>query len=173
MLDVLIEAAQSGGEVLLKNFRGKITVSEKTSHQNLVTEADYVSQKTIVDFITKALIQKGIGENEIGFIGEEGLYKPGKHLFIIDPLDGTNNFASGNSYFAVSIGYYLNGTARASAIYYPTQKILFPRPVLFRSPARGARSMTYRAPQYRVTLPVLTFATAADIRFWRWRKAIH
>lgn len=125
MIDIITQAAQSGGEVLLKYFGKKITVSEKTSHQNLVTEADYASQKTIVDFITQSLIQKGIGESEIGFIGEEGLYKKGMHLFIIDPLDGTNNFASGNTYFGVSIGYYKDGIAQAAAIYNPIEQIFY------------------------------------------------
>ncbi len=118
---ILQETADNAGKTLLSYFRKNLIPKEKkSSHQNLVTEADLASQKIIKELIIKLMVKNGVSEHDIGFIGEENLIKKGIHQFIIDPLDGTNNFASGHDYFCISIGYVYKGVLTAGIIYHPT-----------------------------------------------------
>ena len=70
------------------------------------------------------MLKKGINESEIGFIGEEKLSSGNDktHLFVIDPLDGTVNFAYGFDFFSISIAYFLKGVLTAGLVYQPTNK---------------------------------------------------
>ena len=124
MINVLRSAATEAGTILLKYYKKNLTLNYKTSHKDFYTIADVESQKIIKEIITKLLVKKGINESEIGFIGEENLNVATnkKHLFVIDPLDGTTNFASGFDFFAVSIAYFYDGILTAGLIYRPTTK---------------------------------------------------
>ena len=121
MLDVIQKAALAGGEVLLKYFRQeRLQIANKTTHQNIVTQADIEAQKTIHKTIVEELKKINISEDQIGFIGEEKLHTKGQHTFVIDPLDGTSNFATGVEDFCVLIGYLNNGDLEAGIMYFPT-----------------------------------------------------
>ncbi|OGK13416.1 hypothetical protein A3A93_01980 [Candidatus Roizmanbacteria bacterium RIFCSPLOWO2_01_FULL_38_12] len=121
MLDVIQKGALAGGEVLLKYFRQEqLEITNKTTHQNIVTKADIESQKIIHDSIITDLGKKGIDVVDIGFIGEEKLHAKGEHTFVIDPLDGTSNFATGVEDFCVLIGYLHNKTLQSGVMYFPT-----------------------------------------------------
>lgn len=122
MLNVLKSAAIEAGTVLLKYYKKDLALNYKTSHMDFYTIADVESQKIIKETITKLLIKKGFMESEIGFIGEENLSvgQNVKHLFVIDPLDGTVNFANGFDLFTVSIAYFCNGILTAGIVYQPT-----------------------------------------------------
>jgi len=125
MIDILRKAASEAGEKLLFYFQKELKTTEKTSHQDLVTKADLEAQKIIEECINALMVEKGFNKHEIGFIGEESLNTKGKHLFIIDPLDGTNNFASGFNYFCVSIAYLYDGILTAGLIYQPYTNTYF------------------------------------------------
>ena len=122
MINIIKQAAIEAGTILLNYYKKNLTLNYKTSHKDFYTIADIESQKIIKKIITKLLVKKGINESEIGFIGEENLNVDStrKHLFVIDPLDGTTNFASGFDFFAVSIGYFHKGLLSAGLIYRPT-----------------------------------------------------
>ena len=124
MINVLKKAALEAGTILLKYYKKNLTLNYKTSHKDFYTIADVESQKIIKETITKLLVKKGIKESELGFIGEENLSVGNnkKHLFVIDPLDGTINFASGFDFFAISIAYFCDGILTAGLIYRPTTK---------------------------------------------------
>ncbi|MFH0773408.1 MAG: inositol monophosphatase [bacterium] len=126
MLTTLEETARVAGAIVLSYFHKESHITHKTSHNDLVTAADIASQQCIHDTITKKLVQKGISENEIGFISEENLStRNATHMFVIDPLDGTNNFASGLDYFAVSIAYFNKGVLTDSVIYWPVRDTMY------------------------------------------------
>lgn len=128
MIQILQEAARKAGTILLSYYRKNPTLSYKSlSHHNIVTEADIKSQKFIQEYLIKEFQAKySISANDIGFIGEEGLYKPrGKYVFAIDPLDGTSTFASGLEFFAVSIGLFVSGDLQCGVIYQPVQDKLY------------------------------------------------
>jgi myo-inositol-1(or 4)-monophosphatase len=118
------QAATEAGTILLKYYKKNLTLNYKTSHKDFYTIADVESQNSIKKTITKLLTKKGIVESEIGFIGEEKLSTGNnkKHLFVIDPLDGTVNFAYGFDFFSISIAYFYNGKLTAGMVYQPTNK---------------------------------------------------
>ncbi len=124
MIDVLKTAAIEAGTILLSYYKKNLTLNYKTSHKDFYTIADIESQKIIKETITKLLLKKGIDKSEIGFIGEENLNVAinKKHLFVIDPLDGTTNFASGFDFFAISIAYFYDSVLTTGLIYRPTTK---------------------------------------------------
>jgi myo-inositol-1(or 4)-monophosphatase len=125
MIELVKKAAEKGGKVALDFFRKDVHFSDKLSYRDIVTEADVASQKTIQDFLLRSLVKKGYKENELGFIGEEGLRVAGKYQFVIDPIDGTSNFASGLDYFAVSVAMLENGKAVCGAVYDPVRRIFY------------------------------------------------
>jgi myo-inositol-1(or 4)-monophosphatase len=116
--DVAIQAARAGGDVL-QQWSQRFTVREK-GPANLVTEADFASQETIV-----GIIQSQFPDH--GFLGEEELDRPviGPFRWIIDPLDGTANYVHGFPYFAVSIGLECAGEMLVGVIYDPTRDEMF------------------------------------------------
>jgi myo-inositol-1(or 4)-monophosphatase len=128
MLDILQRAAIRAGELSLKYYQQiNLKTTEKANEMGLVTVADTESQRLIKEIITKSLLKLGIPLDLIGFIGEEGLVSNPKarHLFIIDPLDGTSNFARGDNNFCISIAYVLNQQIKTSVIYHPPTKSLY------------------------------------------------
>ncbi|CAN5238127.1 inositol monophosphatase family protein [soil metagenome] len=119
MFELLKEATTAGSEILLNYFRTEILdISNKTGHQNIVTQADKESQQAIQDTIIRLMKEKG--ETDIGFIGEEDLLQQGRHMFVIDPLDGTSNFVSGIDYFCIPIAYFKDGELIAGIVLRPT-----------------------------------------------------
>jgi len=111
MLEKILEVAGLAGEVVKSGFRKKIEIEYKTNDSNLVTEIDKRSEQLIVEFITKNFPGHGI-------LGEEGadINRGSEYLWVIDPLDGTTNFAHGLPIFGVSIGVMKNGEIIAGVV---------------------------------------------------------
>lgn len=115
MMDVALAAAQAGGDVVARCFReGTIIRSKDVS--NLVSDADLESERTIADVIRRTFPDHAI-------LGEESLRGDvqAEHLWVVDPLDGTNNFAHQIPHFAVSIAYVHCGRAECGVIYNPVR----------------------------------------------------
>ena len=113
------EAARIGGAIL-REWADKFTAREK-SPANLVTEADFASEKAIFEFIHGKY-------PDHRFLGEEGLNRnegDSPYRWIIDPLDGTSNYVHGFPYYAVSIGVEENGVMVAGAVYDPSRAEMF------------------------------------------------
>jgi myo-inositol-1(or 4)-monophosphatase len=109
------------GTAILKKF-GKVTVLySKKDITDIVTEADLASNKIIVRAIrTKYPDHSIISEESDKYTGNS------KFCWIIDPLDGTRNFATGVPIFAVMIGLSYDGEMILGAIYNPnTKEFLF------------------------------------------------
>ena len=115
---LLISTIRRAGKVLLKHF-GKVTYKQKR-RADLLTIADLESQKTILDAIRRAFPEDDYKaeEDEVKLTGAE-------HLWIIDPLDGTTNYAHGYPVSCVSIGVLQNGTPQLGGVYDPFRKELF------------------------------------------------
>jgi len=127
MLDILTESAEIAGKLVRENFKlgGKIEAWEKTSQRDIVTRIDKESQEIIRKHITESLVKTGLHKDNIGFIGEENLGQPGKHIFIIDPIDGTTNFACGLPFFCISIAHAYQGDIDAGVIYNPIDNVIY------------------------------------------------
>lgn len=126
MFKILQKAALEAAKIQLTYFRtAELDVSRKTDHQNIVTIADKKSQDRIRTVILEEMQSRGIDAADVGFIGEEDLQDEGSHVFVIDPIDGTSNFASGVDYFCCSIAYFKDGVLTAGAIYRPVHDELY------------------------------------------------
>ncbi len=106
-----VGVAREAGALLMDHLGDAHLIEEKGMRANLVTEADRASERFIVERIRAAFPADGI-------LGEEGSAVAGTsgNRWIIDPLDGTTNFAHRYPHFNVSIGYERNGTLVAGAI---------------------------------------------------------
>ncbi|MGD9129201.1 MAG: inositol monophosphatase family protein [Candidatus Woesebacteria bacterium] len=125
MLQILKPIVKKAGSKLFSQFGQQISVSYKSSKQDLLTKPDVEIQHFIKEEITDALVNKGINKKEIGFIGEENLDSQGRHLFVMDPIDGTTNFVSNIRYFAISIAYFFEGKLISGVTFDPCSKTLF------------------------------------------------
>jgi myo-inositol-1(or 4)-monophosphatase len=112
-LKVAIQAAKAAG-VIHKKFYGKTLNIQFKGHNslNLVTQVDKLSEKKIL-----SILQKKFPTHD--FLGEEsGLQKNNStYTWVIDPLDGTTNFAHAYPFFCVSIALLHNGKPIAAVIY--------------------------------------------------------
>ncbi len=117
-------AAKIGGDVLMRYWRDGVVVRNKSASSgktyDLVSDADVESEHAIVKFL-----KREFPDHEI--LGEEGQAGDvdAEHLWIIDPLDGTNNFVHRVPHFAVSIGYYHRGEAVAGAVLNPVRNEMY------------------------------------------------
>lgn len=118
-LEVAVETAIEAGSILLSEFDHPAKISYK-GEVDLVTQADRRSEEAIVGRLRHYFPEHSIVAEEGG--GQEG---DGRHRWIVDPLDGTTNFAHGYPCFAVSIGFEDAGELVAGVIYQPITKELF------------------------------------------------
>ncbi|HEX9723132.1 MAG TPA: inositol monophosphatase family protein [Vicinamibacteria bacterium] len=118
-LAAAIEAALAGGEVVRKYHGGTFQISYK-GEINLVTDADKESERTIISILRRRVPGVAVLAEESG--EEEGTTN---RRFLVDPLDGTTNFAHGYPCFAVSIGFEEAGEMRAGVVYDPLREELF------------------------------------------------
>lgn len=120
MLNDIILLAKEAGEIIKEGFGKKVTIEYKSDENNLVTEIDKKSEKIIIDFIQKKYPGHSILAEEKG-----ELRKSSEFLWVIDPLDGTSNFAHGLPIFSVSIGLQQNDVTIAGVIYDVMRDLLY------------------------------------------------
>ncbi len=121
MLNFAIETARDAGQILLEKF-GRVTVTKKADI-DLVTEADLASEAMIIERIKSYYPKHSILAEEAGeavIIGGNNTWK-----WIIDPLDGTTNYAHGYPCFAVNIALEHDGEIVIGVTYDPTRNELF------------------------------------------------
>ncbi len=100
-IEFLNEIIKLAGERLMSFFGTNLKINMK-SDASLVTEADLASEKVLIDGIAKKFPNDIICSEESGLSSADRT--PGRHIWILDPLDGTTNFAHGYPYFCVSAG---------------------------------------------------------------------
>lgn len=121
MLNFAIETAREAGNILLEKFGRKINVSKK-GEIDLVTDADLASEKFIIDRIKTYYPRHSILAEESG---EAVLIKDSKWKWIIDPLDGTTNYAHGYPCFCVTLALENDGEIVIGVSYDPTRDEMF------------------------------------------------
>ncbi len=123
----LIKATEAGAKELQRFFNGSFKISNKEGINNLVTEADHAAEKAIIEIISKDFPEHNILSEEAGevlIIGrEQGV--DSEYKWIIDPIDGTVNFANGIPICCVSIGLEHNGKMIMGAVYNPNMNEFF------------------------------------------------
>lgn len=122
-LNIAIKAARAAGEILRRHFKAGVTSTEKTSDgktQGLVTIADLQAEAAIIETIKSQFPDHAFLAEESASTGSND-----EHLWVIDPLDGTNNFAFGIPHFGISIAYYRNGKPTVGVVLDPLRNDLY------------------------------------------------
>lgn len=122
MIEFAIETARAAGSILLEKF-GRITSVTKKGDIDLVTEADLASEAYIIERIRSHFPKHSILAEESGASADPG-GDPGLK-WIIDPLDGTTNFAHGYPCFCVTLALEHNGEIVLGVTFDPTRDELF------------------------------------------------
>jgi myo-inositol-1(or 4)-monophosphatase len=113
MKQTAIKAAKEAGKVLMKYY-GKILSVKSKDARSLVTNADLEAEQAIFKIIKKKFPDHSILSEEDGFIDKKSDYK-----WIIDPLDGTHNYAYKIPIFGVSIALEHKKEIILGVIYFP------------------------------------------------------
>jgi len=120
-LSVAAEAARKAGRHIISSRSNvDIIVSEKRRN-DLVTQFDIESEKIITNHINNHFPEHGILAEE-GILNKNGT---AEYLWIIDPIDGTENFANGIDHFAISIALKQSGTTIIGVIFNPVSEEIF------------------------------------------------
>jgi myo-inositol-1(or 4)-monophosphatase len=112
-IDVGSEAAREAGRLILSHFRTGFAVSHKGA-TDLVTEVDIAAENLIVSALHKEFPDHRILAEESNPEGARGEF-----TWVIDPLDGTTNYAHGYPVFAVSVGLEISGELAWGAVFNP------------------------------------------------------
>ncbi len=120
MKNTLIKAALEAGKILKENFGGDYKISSKDVVSNLVTEIDKKSEDKIFEIIKKDFPSHYILSEEAGAIVQDSEYK-----WLIDPIDGTVNYAHSIPITCVSIALEKAGEIIMGVVYNPMMNEFF------------------------------------------------
>lgn len=114
-LEIARSAARHAGAVLLDYWQRGFSAREKTD-AGFVTDADLAAERVIAETIRAQRPHHAVlGEEE--HVADAGA----EHLWIVDPLDGTTNYAHHLPHFAVSVAYYHRGVAQSAVVWNPAR----------------------------------------------------
>ncbi|MCA1629942.1 MAG: inositol monophosphatase [Acidobacteria bacterium] len=122
MLNFAIQTARDAGRVLAEKFGRALQVSNK-GDIDLVTEADLAAERLIVERIRSYHPRHSILAEEGGDVTREE--RASEFKWIIDPLDGTTNYAHGYPCFCVSVALERAGEIVIGVVYDPTREEVF------------------------------------------------
>ncbi len=118
-LTVASAAARLAGRIQMDLYE-RLEVVDYKGEKDVVTEADHRSEEAILERIGAAFPDDAFLAEESGESGELT-----ERLWVVDPLDGTVNYANGIPFFAVSIGLVVEGRPVLGVIYDPSRGELF------------------------------------------------
>jgi myo-inositol-1(or 4)-monophosphatase len=118
-LDVAIGAARAAGYLALERRQRTVPVTQK-GRANVTTEADLVAEAAIVERLRAAFPDHDILAEESGPSGGSGRLR-----WVVDPIDGSFNYALGIPLYSVSIALLLDDRPLVGVIYDPSQSELF------------------------------------------------
>jgi myo-inositol-1(or 4)-monophosphatase len=119
-LSTAIELAQAAGRTLLETFGTSDVIDKKGDHSNVVTAADSRSEEMIVRGIRSAYPSHSIIAEETGCD-----LRGSQFTWVVDPLDGTSNYAAGVPWFGVLISVLKDEVPVAGVIYLPVTGDLY------------------------------------------------
>ncbi|GFZ96160.1 inositol monophosphatase family protein [Nesterenkonia alkaliphila] len=152
---IAVTAAHTAGEPLKTAFRSHMEIQEKTSNTDLVTIWDKQTEETLI-----SLLSAEVPDSRI--TGEEGgQHGTGRVEWIIDPIDGTSNFAHGFDLFTISIGAAVDDVVIAGVVYDPINELTFSADdhAAYLRVREGAESVLKPTPKTGVAEPQLNLLT--------------
>ena len=124
MLNVAIKAARAAGAIINRAALDVESVRVAAKQTNdFVTEVDKAAEDIIIETLLEAYPDHGIWAEESG--RREGTGAGKRHMWIIDPLDGTTNFIHGFPVYCVSIALMYHGKIEQAVVYDPSRNDLF------------------------------------------------
>ncbi|MCX7887338.1 MAG: inositol monophosphatase [Verrucomicrobiae bacterium] len=120
MKTILTRDLKAAGKLLLRYFGRTLRVTRKESHASVVTQADVAVERFLVERIRACYPDQNILGEETGWqnLGSE-------FTWVIDPLDGTSNFAAGLPWFGVMLAVLRNAQPVMAAVYLPATDTLY------------------------------------------------
>lgn len=118
-LQTAVRAAREAGRLQLQFLGGELGIESKSTDSDLVTLADKACESAIREIILAAHPDHAILGEEGGNIGSS------QYQWIVDPLDGTVNYAHGFPFFCVSIALEIDGQRSVGVVYDPNRDELF------------------------------------------------
>lgn len=117
--EVATEAALLAGQILISRFSHEKQISFK-GRGNLVTDVDVEVETKLRTYLLSEY-------PDMGFVGEEtaGTTLMEGYVWVVDPIDGTRNFASGIPFYSVVVALVLDGQTLVGVTYDPTRKEMF------------------------------------------------
>ena len=118
-LEIATQAAKEAGNILLAHFHSKKEIKHK-GKGNIVSEADILAEKIILDLLEKEYPGHNI-------LSEESNYSTlvDGYTWIVDPLDGTNNYVFGIPFFCTNIALVKEDDILVGVSYDPIREELF------------------------------------------------
>jgi myo-inositol-1(or 4)-monophosphatase len=126
-LEFAIALAARAGEILMDRYERLERIDYKSARE-VVTEADHLSEELIIESVrayhpADAILAEESGEHR-AIAGEAPTSGRGR-VWVIDPLDGTVNYANGIPFFCVSIGLVVDGRPTVGVVHDPTRAETF------------------------------------------------
>lgn len=119
-INVAKEAAEKAGKIAMKHFGKELKIESKKHESDIVTEVDKEADAVIVETIRSKYPDHDILTEESGHM------KKGSNVtWVVDPIDGTQNYAQGLPLFAISIAVIEDGKIVASALNLPAFNELY------------------------------------------------
>jgi myo-inositol-1(or 4)-monophosphatase len=118
-LDVASEAARKAGQIQMERYERLESIVHK-SEKDVVTEVDHLSEEAILEIIGQAFPGDAFLAEESGESGADA-----DRVWVIDPLDGTVNYANGIPFFSVSVGLVIDGEPVVGVVLDPSRDELF------------------------------------------------
>ena len=114
MLDDAVAFARAGGAVLMHHFGRGVSAAHKGDLSNVVTAADLASERAIIHAIRARYPTHSVIAEETGCD-----LRDTEHCWIVDPLDGTSNFAAGLPWFGVLVALLRHGQPIVGVLHLP------------------------------------------------------
>lgn len=115
-----VETAAAAGAILMERYE-RLERIDRKSARDVVTEADHLSEALVIDAIRARFPSDAILAEESGAHPAGAATPANGRTWVIDPLDGTVNYANGLPVFCVSIGFVVDGRPTAGAVLDPTR----------------------------------------------------
>lgn len=121
-LDSCVTAARSGGDLALESFRSGLAVETKGGPMDAVTEVDRAVQRHVIDRLRAEYPDDPV----VGEESDASKRVPGAGpAWVVDPVDGTTNYAAGNANWVTSVAFCRDGEPVAGANYAPVTGDLY------------------------------------------------
>jgi myo-inositol-1(or 4)-monophosphatase len=152
MKTVLINALRKAGELQREKYNQVLNISLKESISSIVTEVDVACESEIIAMIRRRFESHNILGEESGFLSKGSAY-----TWVIDPLDGTSNYAAGIPWFGVLIALFHGSEPVMAGAYLPISDTLY-----FAEKGKGAFVNDKKLEIKPVDLSASLFAFSAD-----------